>query len=309
MVGAMLGGGLVQLVVAWPLARRLQRFRLKVDLPIWRELLTTGLPLAGSRVILTIILRGDVLLLSLLATDVAVGLYGVPSKMFEILATLAVLFNGMLMPMLVTSLAMEDRATANMTAGHALTAMMIFGGGVVAVFAAFPAEVLVVVAGTDFAVAAHALTLVAIAIAANAVAQVYRHMLTAMDRQRDALVVDMVGLAIALASYFTLIPIYSYLGAAIGTAITETSLCIGLLIAVRRLGFRPPVMMALLKVIAVSIATSAAMIAAAGQGLLWPIAMMGGGVLFLGLLVVTGTAPPAYLNALLKRKKGRQLPV
>lgn len=303
MVGAMLGGGLVQLAVAWPLARRLQRFRLAVDLPIWKELMVTGLPLAGSRVILTIILRGDVLLLSLLATDVAVGLYGVPSKMFEILVTLAVLFNGMLMPMLVTSLALEDRTSANMTAGHAATAMLIFGGGVVAVFAAFPAQVLVIVAGADFAAAAHALSIVAFAIAANALAQVYRHMLTAMDRQRDALVVDVVGLTVAMVSYFTLIPLYSYLGAAIGTAITETTLCIGLLLAIWRLGLRPPILGALLKMTAVTILSTLAMIGMTRYGIPWLIAMILGGILFFALVVLTRTAPPAYLNAILRRKK------
>jgi O-antigen/teichoic acid export membrane protein len=265
----------------------------------------TGLPLAGSRVILTVILRGDVLLLSLLATDVAVGLYGVPSKMFEILSTLAVLFNGMLMPMLVTALERDDKITTDSTAGHAFTAMLVFGAGVIAVFAAFPAEVLTIVAGPAFAAAAHALTLIAVAIAANAVAQVARHMLTAMNRQRDALVVDSVGFAVALTSYFTLIPLYSYLGAAIGTAVTETTLCVGLLLAVRRLGFRPPLLASVIKLVGICIATTFVMLALARFGIAWPLAMVVGGILFFGLVVATGAAPPAYVNALLKRKKPR----
>lgn len=303
MVAAMLGGGIIQLAIAWPLARRLQPFKLVVDKAIWKELLVTGLPIAGSRVILTTILRGDVLLLSLLATDAAVGLYGVPSKMFEILITLAVLFNGMLMPMLVTSLAEKRMGEASVTAGHALTAMVIFGGGVIAVFGAFPAEMLFVVAGPDFAAAAHAMTIVAVAIAANAMAQVYRHILTAMDNQRHAFLVDCVGLVVALVAYFTLIPLYSYLGAAIGTALTEATLCVGLMIAVTRAGLRPPVLMALVKTVLVTALTTAAMIGSARLGLPWPLALVGGGILFLGLVVAGGIAPPAYLNAMLKRKK------
>jgi O-antigen/teichoic acid export membrane protein len=293
MVAAMLGGGIVQLIVAWPLARRLQPFRLAVDLEIWREMVKIGLPIAGSRVILSTILRGDILLLSLLATDMAVGLYGVPSKMFEILVTLAVLFNGMLMPMLVTSLAQKDLSSAEVTAGHALTAMLVFGGGVIAVFAAFPAEVLTVVAGAEFAPAA-----------SNAVAQVYRHILTAMDLQRQAFLMDCIGLAVALIAYFTLIPIYSYLGAAIGTALTETTLCLGLLVAVARSGLRPPLLVALVKTVLVTAASVAAMIGMARLGLFWPLAMVMGGFLFLALVVVTGIAPPAYLQAMFKRKKG-----
>jgi O-antigen/teichoic acid export membrane protein len=294
----------VQLIVAWPLARRLQPFRLAVDLEIWREMVKIGLPIAGSRVILSTILRGDILLLSLLATDMAVGLYGVPSKMFEILVTLAVLFNGMLMPMLVTSLAQKDLSSAEVTAGHALTAMLVFGGGVIAVFAAFPAEVLTVVAGAEFAPAAPALTLVGLAIASNAVAQVYRHILTAMDLQRQAFLMDCIGLAVALIAYFTLIPIYSYLGAAIGTALTETTLCLGLLVAVARSGLRPPLLVALVKTVLVTAASVAAMIGMARLGLFWPLAMVMGGFLFLALVVVTGIAPPAYLQAMFKRKKG-----
>ena len=303
MVAAMLGGGVVQIAIAWGLARRLQPFRLTVDTAIWRELLVTGLPIAGSRVILSIILRGDVLLLSLLATDAAVGLYGVPSKMFEILITLAVLFNGMLMPMMVAALAKQDLRSASDTAGHALTAMVIFGGGVIAVFAAFPREVLSVVAGAEFAPAAPALTIVGVAIAANAMAQVYRHMLTAMDNQRHALVVDCVGLVVALTSYLTLIPMLSYLGAAIGTALTESVLCIGLVIAVARVGIRPPLIGALIKTAIVAAVTVAAMVAMARLGLPWLLALIVGGVVFFGLVVATRIAPPAYIQAILKRKK------
>ncbi|WP_027136003.1 flippase [Geminicoccus roseus] len=303
MVGAMLVGGIVQLIVAWPMARRLQPFRLHADMEIWREMVRTGLPIAGSRVILSAILRGDILLLSLLATDMAVGLYGVPSKMFEILVTLAVLFNGMLMPMLVGSLAKKDLSSANLTAGHALTAMLVFGGGVIAVFAAFPAEVLTLVAGSEFSAAAPALTLVGVAIASNAVAQVYRHILTAMDRQKQAFTMDCIGLAVALVAYFTLIPLYSYLGAAIGTAVTETVLCIGLMVAVLRAGLRPPVVAAFVKTVLVSAASTAAMLGLAQTGLAWPIAMVVGGLVFFGLVAATGLAPPAYLSAILKRKK------
>jgi len=303
MVGAMLGGGFVQLLVAWPLAQRLQRFRPTVDLPIWRELMATGLPIAGSRVILSTILRGDILLLSLLATDAAVGLYGVPSKMFEILITLAVLFNGMLMPMLVTALAEKDEAAARATGGHAITAMLIFGGGVIAAFAAFPAEVLTVVAGPEFAVAAPALTIVAVAIAANAVAQVYRHMLTAMDLQRQAFLTDCIGLGVALVSYFTLIPRFSYLGAAFGTALTETALCLGLMAAVAWSGVWPPILSALVKAVLVTALSIAAMLGLARLGLFWPLALVAGGLVFLGLTVIVRLAPPAYLEAMLKRKK------
>ena len=303
MIAAMLGGGLIQIVIAWFLAQRLQPFRLVADLAIWKELLIIGLPIAGSRVILSIILRGDVLLLSLLATDAAVGLYGVPSKMFEILITLAVLFNGMLMPMMVSALAKEDLRAASATAGHALTAMVVFGGGVIAIFAAFPGQVLNVVAGPDFVPAAPALTLVSVAIAANAIAQVYRHMLTAMDNQRHAFVVDCFGLAVALAGYLTLIPLYSYLGAAIATALTEAALCIGLIVAAARAGMRPPLLRALLKTILVVALTVLGMLALARSGLPWMVAMIAGGALFFGLVIFGGIAPPAFLHAMLKRKK------
>jgi O-antigen/teichoic acid export membrane protein len=133
---------------------------------------------------------------------------------------------------------------------------------------------------------------------------VYRHILTAMDLQRQAFLMDCIGLAVALIAYFTLIPIYSYLGAAIGTALTETTLCLGLLVAVARSGLRPPLLVALVKTVLVTAASVAAMIGMARLGLFWPLAMVMGGFLFLALVVVTGIAPPAYLQAMFKRKKG-----
>lgn len=300
-LAAMVAGGAAQLALLWFWARRLEPFALRVDPKMWRFLLVTGLPIAGSDLALMVILRGDILLLSLLDSATAVGLYGVPSKIFEIFGSLATLFAGMMMPLFIAALAAETAERLAQTLKNALDVMLIFAGGVIACCIAFSTEIVVLVAGDAFAAAGPVLLLIAIATLGHFLAQVYRHLLIAMNRPELALRVDVVGMVAAIVLYVVLIRAYSHVGAGIATALVECGLALGLAVMLRREGITGVLPSAWLKVLVVTLAVGFAMRQASAAGLHWLLAMPLGGLAYLGLLVLAAAIPLDYLRQLAKK--------
>ncbi len=298
---AMVAGGAAQFALLWYWVQRLERVVVGVDPQAWRFLLRTGLPIAGSEIALVVILRGDVLLLSILDTATAVGLYGVPSKIFEILGSLTTLFAGMMMPLFVAALAARSARPLAETLGNALDVMLIFGGGVVACCLAFAPEIVMLVAGDAFGAAAPVLVLIAIAIAGHSLAQIYRHLLTAMNRPELAMRVDLVGMVLAIGLYVVLIRWYSHVGAGIATALIECGLALGLAWMLRRQGIEGLLPRAWLKVLVATLGVGFGMRYASEQGLHWLLALPLGGVTYLGLLVLAGAIPLGYLRLLLRK--------
>ncbi|MEZ5836157.1 MAG: flippase [Geminicoccaceae bacterium] len=301
MVMAMVAGGIVQLLVVWTLAARLEPFRPRLAPREWRGLLRDGLPIAGSRLALMAILRGDILMLSLLGSASAVGLYGVPSKIFEILAGIAALFGGMLMPMLVTSMARGDDSHTNRLVTDSFDTMLIFGAGTVIAFLGFGRDILALLAGPEFVDAYPALCLIGVAVAANACGQIFRHFLMAVDLQVRAMRVDIVLLAMAIPTYGLLIPWLSFIGAALATATIETGLAIGLArtaIATGRAGFAQS------RAGWILVAAAGgwlSMQACTALGMHWFIALPTGGTAYLLLLALLRALPLALL-------RGRKMP-
>ena len=100
MLGATLLGAALAMGISWRFARRLVPFRLSFDLPLWRQFLVAGLPIAGAQILGMAMLRGDALLLSFYQPAADVGLYGVPAKLFELATSIPYQFAGLMMPAL-----------------------------------------------------------------------------------------------------------------------------------------------------------------------------------------------------------------
>jgi O-antigen/teichoic acid export membrane protein len=108
------------------------------------------------------------------------------------------------------------------------------------------------------------------------------------------------GVVLAAAAYLTLIPVFSFVGAGIGTAIVETTLAVALAIALRREGIRgliPPTWWKVTIAAAVSFGTMRGL---ASMHLPWMLGMLAGGLVYLGILVLVGAIPLNYLRAVLK---------
>lgn len=298
MLGATLLGAAVALAISVRLARRLVPFRMSFDLTLWRQYLIAGLPLAGSQILGMAMLRGDSLLLSLFQPAAAVGLYGVPSKLFEITTSVPYQLAGLMMPSLTRSAA-GDRDEFSRQLGRTLDATAVYGVGVVIAFAPFAGRLLALISGERFAAGAPALVVISFAIALAGLTHVLRFTLVACGKPRLVLMADTVGCACAFAAYFGLIPRFSLLGAAAGTVIAEASALIAMSVALRHAGRRLPSLVNSAKAVIAGAVAVLAMRYLAGFGTPWLLALAAGGALYIALVALTHAIPRELVDVVL----------
>jgi len=302
MLGATLCGSLVALAISWRLARRLVPFRLHWDIGPWRGFLLLGLPIAGSQILTMAILRGDSLILSLFQPASAVGLYGVTTKIFELAASLAFMFGGLMMPSLTSAFA-TDRASFTRVLGHTVDTAAIYGVGAVLALSPFAPRILSLIAGPDFSAGAPALVVISFAIGLSALSHVLRFALVAYERPRLILEADAAACVLGFLAYFTLIPRFSLLGAAAGTVVAEGCSLLGMLRGLRRAGMALPSPVNLLKAIGAGLIALA--VIRACNRLDWPLALLLGGPRFMALLALTRAIPPELIASVLQRRYQR----
>ena len=294
MLAATLLGAAVAMIISIRLVRRLVPFRVRFELPLWRQYLIGGLPLAGSQGLGMAMLRGDSLLLSLMQPASAVGLYGVPSKLFEITTSVPYILAGLMMPALTASAA-GDRAEFSRQLGRTLDAAAVYGVGVVIAFAPFAGRLLALISGERFAAGAPALVVISFAIALAGLTHVLRFTLVACERPRLVLVADAVACICAFAAYFALIPRFSLIGAAAGTVVAEASALIAMTAALRRSGRRLPSLVNAAKAVIAGALAALAMRYLAGVGTPWMLALLVGGALYLAMAALTRAIPRELL--------------
>jgi O-antigen/teichoic acid export membrane protein len=285
---ATLFGSALALAISWRLAWRLIPFRPQFESAKWRQYVGAGLPIAGSQILGMAILRGDTVLLSLFQPAVEVGLYGVPTKIFELATSLPYVFAGLMMPLLVNAAGATSRAEFTTLLSHSLNAATVFGVGAIVALSVFAPQILTVVAGPDFAAGAHALVILAVAIALTGLSIVMRFALLSLDRTRAVLLADAAACAVALLAYLVLIPRYSFTGAAAGTLLAEGTVLVGMLWAFHRTGRRLPNATHLAKVLLAGAIAASTMWMLGRVSLTWPLALFAGGGVYLGVLALSG---------------------
>jgi O-antigen/teichoic acid export membrane protein len=302
MLGATLLGAALAMGISWRLARRLVPFRLSFDLPLWRQFLVAGLPIAGAQILGMAMLRGDALLLSFYQPAAAVGLYGVPAKLFELATSIPYQFAGLMMPAL----------TAGAKGGHqefggalrnAVDVTALYGVAVILALAFFAPQILTLMAGAEFAAGAPALVFIALAIALAGVTHILRFALVACERPRFVLMGDSIACACAFAAYFALIPSYSYVGAAIGTVVAEVAALICMLIGLKRAGRPLPSFTNPLKAVVSGAIAAATMMLLTRFEWPWLLTLVIGGAVYLGGLALTRAIPRDLLISVLRRRR------
>jgi len=301
MLGATLLGAALAMGISWRLARRLVSFRPSFDFSLWRHFLVAGLPIAGAQILGMAMLRGDSLLLSFYQPAGDVGLYGVPSKLFELAASIPYQFAGLMMPALTAS-ARGSPQEFGKSLRNAVDAGAIYGAGVILALAFFAPQILTFMAGAAFAPGAPALVFLACAVALASMTHILRFALVACERQRFVLVGDSVACACAFIAYFSLIPRYSFVGAALGTVVAEVAALICMLCGLWRAGRPLPSLANPLK------ALFSAALAAVGMHLMtrfldlpWLLTLMVGGGIYLSGLALTHAIPRDLILSVLRR--------
>ena len=172
--------------------------------------------------------------------------------------------------------------------------------------AVFAPQILTLMAGPEFAAGAPALVFIAVAIALAGMTHILRFALVACEKPRFVLIGDSVACACAFAAYFALIPRFSFVGAAIGTVVAESSALIAMCLALRRAGRRLPSLANPGKALVAGALAVLSMRYLITFGIPWLLALAAGGMLYLAALTLTRAIPRQLLLVVLgaARKTG-----
>jgi O-antigen/teichoic acid export membrane protein len=198
----------------------------------WRILLRETLPLAASLVMNVIYFRLLIILLSLLSTATATGLFATSFRVFEILFGLPVLVLTVALPVL--AVAHDDRprlryVLQRMTEVGAIVAVYL---AILIVIVARP--VIELLGGTDYSDAAPILRVQGFALVAVFLGQVWQLGLISIRRQSALVLANGLALAVVLALGVLLITAYDEMGAALAAVVAETALAAALLVLLAR---------------------------------------------------------------------------
>ncbi len=301
MTAAMALGLVLNAAMAYGFARRLLPFRLALDLTEWRTLVRIGLPIGVSQLFILLTLRIDTLVLSLTQPERDVGLYGLGSRMLEVVLGLLSLLGGLLMGSLAKAAAERAQLRERLRAALGPMAALGVGGAVMLVF--YAPEVVRLVAGTAFADAARPVAILGVGMGVAAIGTVFRMAAIALDRQRVVAVADLIVLAVTTTAILLLVPRYSYNGAAIAAVLAQLCSAVACAAIVRRADLALPLGGIAKCLAAGALAAGALWLLSAGS-LPWPLACAIGAAFYAVLILATGAVPLASLRALARPTKG-----
>ena len=292
------------LMISLWFARRLLRFGLRIEWSQWRELIRSALPLAGAGTLLVLYIRADSVLLALLQTPEAVGLYGVPIKIFDSLMGITLLFVGLIAPLLARS-AQSGSQEFNQILSVSMGTAFVGSIGIALGLAAIAEEIVTILAGPAFAASADILRVLTVLFVMHTASLLLREAAVALDVQKRLLPVYMGGLIVAVAAYLILIPRFAGLGAAMSLILAESLVFTGILVVViRRMDHRPSIRMPL-GAAASGVLAAAALFLALYIGWGWLARIGCVSAVYLTALFLTRTISPSMLASVVSDITGR----
>lgn len=224
----------------WILARRLVRFRLRIDWAHWRSTMAVAWPIGLGIGLNLIYFKADTVVLSLVRPAVEVGLYGAAYRVLEIVATLPHMIMGIALPLLASLWAAGKLDELRGAVQRLFDLFWAMAWPIIAGVLATATGIIGLVAGPEFLAAGPILVVLILASGAMFFGTLFSYLVVLTGQQKSMLWVYGSLAALACAAYVILIPRYSYWAASWTTVAVELAVVIGAYaIANRRLGWRP----------------------------------------------------------------------
>ena len=196
-----------------------------IDFGLWKRLLKESFPLAFTSVIWIIYFRIDVVMLSMMKGDVAVGLYSAAYRLSEPLSLIPAALVISLFPIMSTSFK-ESKGNLVKVYRFGLKYILIIMLPI-AVGVAFIADrTILLIYEPEFASSAIALRILVWAVLFGSVNYIMLDLLVAIDRQILNIWTMGAGAVVNVILNLILIPIMSFTGAAITTVVTNALICV-----------------------------------------------------------------------------------
>ena len=211
---------MVKTMLCYCFSRKFVKPDFTIDINLWKHLFKESLPLALTGIILIIHFRIDVIMLSVMKGDAAVGLYSAAYNLSEPLGLISYALVISLFPIMSVSFKeSRERLVKSYKLGlkYILIVMLPIAVGVV-----FIADrVILFVYNPEFAPSVVALQILVWAVVLSSINFIMLNLLVAIDRQILNTWAIGLGAAVNVFLNFILIPVMSFTGAAITTVVTN----------------------------------------------------------------------------------------
>lgn len=262
-----------------------------------RRLLGETLPVAAATVMHTLYARVAIVLMSLIATAFATGVFGTALRVVEVAAGLSVILVATAFPVLARA-ARDDHARLRYALQRVLEIALIGGVGMSVILGLGAETILRVLGGEDAEAATGALQILAAILAVAFLTTVWQHALFALHRHRALLLVNSAALIMTVVGTLVLVPLLEARGAAIAVLASEALLMV--LSALALLRAHPQLRPDLGVVPRVAFAAMAALLIGFMPGVAEPVRVLASAVVYVGLVMALGAMPGELRTALIR---------
>jgi len=222
-MGLFIVGNALQLFTIIFFTRKRIQYKLNIDFKAWTLILKRSWPIGVSLVFNLIYLRGDILFLSLWASNEQIGIYGFAYKIVDVMTAFPVMYMGLMLPLLVTTWSAKD-AKFNKYMQDAFDFFAVVAIPLTLGSIAVGVPLMVLVGGEDFAESGKVLAIFGLVMTTIFFGTLYAHAVVAVQKQK---VMTWGYLAVAIVTilgYIIFIPKYGIWAAAWFTVLAEAAI-------------------------------------------------------------------------------------
>lgn len=219
--------GAISFLLHYIFSRSFSRLRLCFNLDIWKQILVKSWPLALTIFFNLLYLKTDTLLLTIIKRPseigmiAEVGLYGAAYKVIDILITFPFMFAGIILPILTLRWNENNKEGFKKILQKSFDILIIMAIPL-AIGTQFVArEVMVLVAGHEFAASGAILQILILAACFIFFGNMFSHAIIAINKQKKLIGLYLFTAVTSIIGYIIFIPRFSYFGAAWVTIYSE----------------------------------------------------------------------------------------
>ncbi len=197
------------------------KYKWTFDVSYIKKVIYMSWPIAVTTVLNLVYFKADTLILSIYKSEEAVGFYGAPYKILEVITTLPHMILGLVLPTMVLYFRNELKKQLHDFMQNIFDFFVVICFMIVLVFTVEAGGVINFIAGPQYAKSIPILQILIWPTVIIFFSNLFNYGIIAMEKQRETIKYFLICALLSLVGYFILIPKFSYYGAAFMTFSVE----------------------------------------------------------------------------------------
>jgi len=261
------------------------KVKLQVDLPLWKELFLTAIPMGGGVMLRQLALHIDIFILGLMTNMTTVGLFGGPYRLSWSLRTIPQTLSLPLYPLYARTAHFSPNRFGDVYR-QSVKFLLLLSVPFAVLFMAWSKPLLTLALGARFLPALPAMQLLGLGLIPFFISCIYQYLFAALDAQKKFFWSTLTGSGLRVVLLVALIPRYNFVGPAIAFCIAEI-LTVGLWIRdLHKLGYSTHLVSMLWRPIVAGAVMAAILYGLLDAPRIWQIVGAGGSLLAYALVLL-----------------------